>query len=529
MRDWARSRRRGRPLLGAAAFAVGLLALSPLVYLVVRGAERGTGHMVELATEPRTLELLWRSFSLAAVVTVACVVLGTVLAWLTVRSDLPGRRWFAVVLTVPLAVPSYVTGYIWIAEFPQVAGFFGAALVLTVASFPYVFLPVAAALVVADPGVEEVARTLGRSRWNVALTVTARQVWPAAAAGGLLVALYTLHDFGAVALMRYEAFTVAIYNSYRGSFDRTPAAVLGLVLVAAALVLTVVERAARRSANARVGSGAPRRAEPVRLGAWAVPAMTLVLGVVAVSVVVPAAALARWLARSQQLDVDWSRVLSSTVTTVQVAGLGALAVTLLALPVGVYAARSRSLGARLSESVSYVGFALPGITVGLAVVFLGIRVLPQFYQKLPMLVLAYVVLFLPLAVGAVRSTVEAIPEPLEDVSATLGESRLGTGARVLLPLALPGVLAGGALAFLTIAKELPATLLLRPTGADTLATRMWAHTDVLAYGQAAPYAAALILVAALPALVLGHQMGWSGARAVVRGTRQGVELEEAKG
>lgn len=481
-----------------------MFALAPVVHLLMRAFADGPERVFSLVFRPRTLELVWRSGALAVTVTVACLILGLAAAWLTTRTDLPGRRWFALALSLPLAIPSYVSGFVWIAQFPALEGFVGAALVLTCASFPYVYLPVAAALASADPGLEEVARTLGRSRLTAILTVTLRQVWPTAAAGGLLVALYTLSDFGAVALMRYEAFTLAIYGSYRGLLDRTPAAVFGLVLVAIAVVLTVAERSARRGATARIGSGTARTAEPVMLGSRRWPAIGFLAALLVVSVGVPVAGLARWLWRSQQIAVDWSGIWTATTYTLWVSALGALLTTVLALPVGIYAARSHSRLSRFTESAAYIGFALPGITVGLALVFFGIRLLPQWYQQTPMLVIAYAVLFLPLAVGSIHAAVAAIPRGLEDASATLGSGRLLTGLRVTIPIAAPGVVAGAALAFLTIAKELPATLLLVPIGHDTLATGMWRHTETLAYGSAAPYAVILVLIAALPSLVLGR-------------------------
>lgn len=496
--------RRGRPILALAALGVAVFALAPVVHLVMRAFADGPDRVWSLVFRQRTLDLVWRSGILALTVTVACLVVGLAAAWLTTRTDLPGRRWFALALSVPLAIPSYVSGFVWIAQFPALEGFVGAALVLTCASFPYVYLPVAAALASIDPGLEEVARTLGRSRIRTTLTVTLRQVWPTAAAGGLLVALYTLSDFGAVALMRYEAFTLAIYGSYRGLLDRTPAAVFGLVLVALAVILTVSERGVRRGATARVGSGAARTPGAVPLGTARLPAVGFLTAVLAVSVGVPVAGLARWLWKSQQASVDWSAIWTATTYTLWVAALGALLTTALALPVGVFAARSTSPLARFTESAAYVGFALPGITVGLALVFFGIRLLPQWYQHTPMLLIAYAVLFLPLAVGSIHAAVAAIPSGLEDASATLGSGRFLTGLRVTIPLAAPGVVAGCALAFLTIAKELPATLLLVPIGHETLATGMWKHTETLEYGSAAPYAVILVLIAALPSLILGR-------------------------
>ncbi|NGP03924.1 iron ABC transporter permease [Rhodococcus sp. 14C212] len=481
-----------------------MFALAPVAHLIMRAFADGPDRVWSLVFRQRTLDLVWRSGILALTVTVACLVIGVTAAWLTARTDLPGRRWFALALSVPLAIPSYVSGFVYIAQFPGLAGFAGAALVLTAASFPYVYLPVSAALASVDPGLEEVARTLGRSRLRTTLTVTLRQVWPTAAAGGLLVALYTLSDFGAVALMRYEAFTLAIYGSYRGLLDRTPAAVFGLVLVVLAVALTVSERRVRRGATARVGSGAPRPAAPVPLDRQRWTALAFLAVVLVVSVGVPLAGLARWLWFSQQAAIDWAGIWTATTYTLWVAALGALLTTALALPVGTLAARSTSPVARFTESASYVGFALPGITVGLALVFFGIRLLPQWYQHTPMLVIGYAVLFLPLAVGSIRAAVASIPLGLEDASATLGSGRLRTGVRVMVPLAAPGVVAGAALAFLTIAKELPATLLLVPIGEDTLASRMWKYTETLEYGSAAPYAAILVLIAALPSLVLGR-------------------------
>lgn len=506
----------GRPVLGTTALCVGALTLTPLVYLFVRAFDGGTEKVLRLLLRQRTLDLVVRTATLALTVVVASVVVGTLLAWLTVRTDLPGRRIFSMILAAPLAIPSYVSGYLWIAEFPSLAGFSGAALVLTLSCFPLVMLPVSAAFATADPSLAEVSRTLGRGAVRTALTVECRRVVPAAAAGALLVALYTISDFGAVALMRYDAFTLGIYSAYRGGLDRTAAAVLGLVLVVGALVLTLLERRARRGATARVGSGTDRMAEPVVLGRWRVPALAVIVAALGVSVLVPILALARWLSRSLRFTVDWADVLAVSAKTVQYSATAALVVAVLALPVALFAARSTSRSARTAELSTYIAHGLPGITVGLATVFLGIRFLPSFYQTAVLLVVAYVVLFLPLAVGSTRSVVDATPVVLEDVSRTLGAGRVRTDLRVTIPVAAPGIAAGAALVFLTVAKELPATLMLRPRGVDTLATTLWSTTEAFRYGEAAPYALALILISVVPTIVL--------TRALRRTTRKRVTL-----
>jgi iron(III) transport system permease protein len=185
--------------------------------------------------------------------------------------------------------------------------------------------------------------------------------------------------------------------------------------------------------------------------------------------------------------------------------LGALVTTALAIPVGVIAARHRGRLPRLVEQATYAGHALPGIVVALAMVFLAVRYLPVIYQRTPLLIAAYAVLFLPAAMGAVRASVVQSPVVLEDVARSLGRGPVGVLRDVTLPLAAPGILAGAVLVFLTCMKELPATLLLRPTETQTLATELWTRTDVGQYAAAAPYAALLIALAAVPTLFVSQR------------------------
>jgi iron(III) transport system permease protein len=499
-----RRRRQGRAprALIVAATASSLFAVAPLGYLAVRALGGGLATLLGVLTGPRTAELAARSIGLTAAVTAACLVLGTVGAWLVTTTDLPGRRVWGVLLVLPLALPSYVAGFTWIAQWPELTGFAGAFAVLTAVSFPYVFLPVAAALRAGDGGLEEVARSLGHNPARVLFGVTLRRVWPAASAGGLLVALYVLSDFGAVSLMRYDAFTLGIYTSYRATFDRTPAAVLGCVLVVLAAVITWAESRARGRAVVRVGRGAARAGVPVHLHRARLPALAFVGVTVAVSLGVPAYGLVRWTLAGSSAGIDWPELGAATAATLQAALLGALLTIVVALPVGMVAARYGGRWTGAIETAAYAGHALPGVTIGLALVFVGIRVMPAIYQEIPLLVIGYAVAFLPLAIGAVRTAVAAAPPRVEEVARSLGHGPVATFARVTLPLAAPGVAAGAALVFLTCAKELPITLMLHPTGTNTLAVQMWSHTGAGAFAAAAPYAVALVLLAAVPTLWL---------------------------
>jgi iron(III) transport system permease protein len=335
----------------------------------------------------------------------------------------------------------------------------------------------------------------------VALTVTWPRVRPAAAAGGLLVALYVLSDFGAVSLMRFDTLTLGIFTSYRGTFDRTPAYVLGLLLVVLALVVARGESRSRGRAEAPVGGGAGRPAPRVALRArWA---WTAGLGaVVAVALGVPVVSLLRWSWRGATDGLDRGDLVAAAAATAGVSAAAAVLTTVLAIGAGVLAARHPGPTGRRIEELSYLGHALPGLTVGLALVALGVTWAPALYQTVTLLVLGYAVLFLPLTVSAVRSSVAACPPRIEEAARSLGHGPVGAVLRVTAPRAAPGIAAGATLVFLTVAKELPATLLLRPTGMETLAVRLWSLSSVSRYAAAAPYAMVLVLVAAVPVVLL---------------------------
>ncbi|GAB3113057.1 iron ABC transporter permease [Streptomyces calidiresistens] len=504
-----RGRRRGDhriPLvLAVPAALTAAFALLPLVYLGVRALEHGPGRAREIVVSPRTLELLGNSLRLTLTVVLITLLIGVSLAWLTQRTRLPGARLWTVVATLPLAVPSYVMAFGWLSAVPGTSGFAGAVLALSLACFPYVFLPVAAVLRTSDPAREEAARALGHSAAGVFLRVTLPRLRPAAVGGALLVALYVVSDFGAVSIMRYDTFTRAIFMSYRASFDRTPAAALACVLVVITLLLVAAERRVRgRGELAAVGRGAARPPRRVPLGRLAPLALLWCATIASAALLLPVGTLVWWIVTGSSAAWQPAALAATAWSTIAVAAAGAALTTLLALPVGVIAARYRSRASRLLEQASYAAHALPGITVALAFVFLSVRYARPLYQEYPLLVIAYAALFLPLAVTGVRTAVQQSPAVLEDVARSLGHGPLSVLRRVTLPLAAPGVAAGAALTFVVIMKELPLTLLLRPSGMDTLATRLWTHTENQAHAAAAPYALALILIAAVPAHLLGR-------------------------
>ncbi len=480
---------------------VALVAV-PVVHLVARTASADVDRTLAVLLRPRTLELAAGSVTTAGLVALGCLVLGTATAWALARWRLPVPRLWPVLAALPLAMPSYVLAFAWLAVDPSVHGAGPLVVVLVLACAPLVTLPVLAALRHADPGPAEAARTLGASRARVAWTVELPAALPAALAGALLAALYALSDFGAPAALRHPTLTWGVRAAFEGGLDRHLAGVLSLVLVVCGAALVVAERLVRRRAHRRA-RWQERPVDPVALHPVARTAVvTGLLVVVAASVVAPVAVLAHRATLARTRDVDVPRLLESAGHTLLLGTVAALVVTALALPVAAVAARETRPRGRHLESASYLGQAVPGVVVGLSMVSISLTVLPGLYQSTTVLVLAYAVLFLPRAVGSSRAALARVPVGPEQASRTLGRGPWRTWAAVTARHAAPGVAAGALLVALTVAKELPATLMLRPTGVSTLATSLWGHTANAAYGAAAPYALALVLVAVVPAWLL---------------------------
>ena len=483
-------------------------AAIPLVYLIVRTTEAGLGELLDTLLRPRVLQLTLNSVLLAAAVTLSCLVLGTLSALLLTRLRLPASRALLIIAALPLAVPSYLAAYGWLVWMPSLNGFGAAWFVMTAVCTPYVTLPVAAALRGASGDLEMVARTLGRGPVTAFWAATWPQVRPAAIAGALLVCLYALSDFGLVSMLRFQTLTWGINAAYGASFDRNQAALLALVLVVLALVVVAGERRSRGQVD-RAGGRSTTPARPA--GRLLVPAIGLLLLAPVTGILIPVLGLGNRLVEAATLRaIDVPRLFEAIGATLALALGAALITALVALPIAALAARYRGRLVAAIEAVGFLGHALPGIVVGLSLVFFALAAVPALYQTSAVLVFAYVVLFMPRAIGSMRSGIAAVPGSLTDVSRMLGYSPLATWWRVTARLALPGIGIGTLLVAISVMKELPATLLLRPTGVSTLATELWSRTAVFEFGAAAPYAAALVLLAALPTVLL------SGIRGVAK-------------
>ncbi len=501
--------RRPPTALALAGAAVGLCCLLPLLYLAARAAP--SGALAEVLRGGHSWGVAGRTALLTVTVALASVALGLPLAWLTSRTDLPGRRLLTVLLALPLAVPSYVAAFTVVTalgprgllqralepwtgweRLPEIYGFPGAFLVLALLNYPYAYLAARARFALLDESLGEAARVLGAGRWRRFRRVLLPQVAGALFSGGLLSALYTLSDFGAVSLLRYETFTWAIYNHYRASLDRETAAGLSLLLVFAALLVLAAARWFEASA-APAAPGAARSRPPrqTRLGRLRWPAFSFCLLVLLPALLLPVGVCLYWLARAPG-GAAAAGLGAALGRTGLAAALAAVVTTLAALPVAFLVVRFASRVTAALRSVCHLGFGLPGLVVGLSLVFFAVNTLPPIYQTLGLLVFAYAVLSLPQALSPLEASLAPLSPRLDDAARTLGAGWWRRHFRVTLPLLRPGIAAGLALVFLTTVKELPATLMLAPTGFATLATTVWSAAENVELGRAS--AAALLLL-----------------------------------
>ncbi|MEF8773152.1 MAG: iron ABC transporter permease [Halobacteriales archaeon] len=502
----------GLTLLAAAIAAVLVL---PLGWLVVDVFALGP-RAIDLAVAPTTLAVLARTVALVIVVTAASVVIGVPLAVLTVEAALPFRRLWTVVAALPLAVPSYLGAFAAVSAFgpqgvladalaplglgrlPTVYGFAGASVVLTFYTYPYVFLTTRASLLSLDASLVEAARTLNAGRWEAFRRVTLPRIAPGITAGALLVALYTLSDFGTPNIMRVEVFTQFIYARYN-AFMRDYAALLSLQLVAVTAVILAVESRIGADESGAYESRGSRGGGTLALGRWRYLAVLLPAGVGLVAVLLPIGIFGLWLVRTGpgyatgSMAFSWSYGWNSVVVSLLAAG-GAV---LVALPIALQSAVSDSRLAAVADRAPYVGYATPGIVLAIALVSFSFDIVPALHKTIPLLVFAYVVRFMPQAIGSIRTSRMQVDRKLVEAARTLGRSRLRAFRSITLPLIMPGVATGAALVFLTTMKELPATLILRPLGFDTLVTYIWRVEEAGLYGQAAVPALVLVVVSGL--------------------------------
>ncbi len=512
----ARARAARAPLgLLAPAAAAALLVMAPLCTTLVQAGHVGIEHASAVLFRPLVARLLFNTLTLVAASTVCAGLLGTAVAYGLERAAIPGKRMWSVLVVAPLAVPAFIVSYAWVSLSPSLQDFAGALLVVTASYYPLIYLPVAATLRDMDPALEETARSLGCGPWSGFARVVFPHLRPALFGGMLLVALNVLVEFGAFSLLRFRTFTTEIYAEYRTGFNAPEASLLAIVLLAFCFAFLILEIRLRGAARyARIGAGARRQAAPRELGFALWPVLFGFAALVTATLGVPLGMIVFWLmqhaaAATSPVALSIDLLAKSAAASLQFGAAAAVLTLALALPLGFLAARYQGWQITLLERAAYLAQGTPAIVVALALVSLTVHALRPLYQSATTLIIAYAILFLPLALVSVRAVLMQTQPVLEEAGRSLGLGWISVAMRVTLPLAAPGLGAAAALVFVSVVTELTATLLLAPIGTQTLATEVWADTSTLAFAAAAPYAALMVAISLASTWLLAQRFGAS--------------------
>ncbi|GAA0493789.1 iron ABC transporter permease [Alkalibacterium sp. m-11] len=500
-----------------AAISVALVMSIPLIYVVYQSLTAGRASWLRLIGT-RIPNLLWRTLSLATSVTIGSIVIGVGLAWLITRTDLPGRRIWRWLLAVPLVIPPYIGAVAYINILGprgmlfrllarlgsdqlnlsyNVFSFSGTLLVMTLFTYPYVFLITSSAFRKLSQTYEEAGRSMGRGAFYIFLKVNLPLILPAVGAGGVLAFLYVLGDFGAVSMMRYVTFTSAIFFQ-RVGFDIPSAAVLSLVLIALTVLVLIIEKALRRKKVFYQSSGTARDVRLLRLGWGKYPALFFVGGIFFLSVFLPVVVLIYWTVIAAGQGLINSSFAGYMLNSFTIASFSALFSIILSVPILYLYSRNPSPVSNFIYKSSYTGYALPGVIVALGLVSLFNNHIPVLYHTVFLLIIAQVIRFMPQALQSGEAAINMISPRMDESARSLGYSTWKVIFYVTLPSMMPGLLAGGALVFVNTIRELPATLMLRPPGFETLAIRVYYHASEAMYAQAAPGALLIIIISIIP-------------------------------
>nr|WP_231390564.1 iron ABC transporter permease [Pseudomonas qingdaonensis] len=515
-------------------FTVCALVLLPLSVLVL------SWQSIDLQIWSHLLDtqmsrLLGNTLTLILGVGVGVTVLGVSLAWLTSLCEFPGRRWLDWALMLPFAIPAYVLAFVFVGlldfsgpvqtllrewfgpmRLPRVRSTGGVIIVLVLVFYPYVYLLARTAFLAQGKGLMEAARVLGQSPlqafWRVALPMAR----PAIGAGVALALMETLADFGAVAVFNFDTFTTAIYKTWYGFFSLSSAAQLASLLLLAVMLVLYGERRARgavRSSNER-----PRVAALYHLhGVKALAASSWCLLVFACAFVIPVLQLLVWFWQRGRFDLD-ERYGALILHTLYLGAMAALITVAVALLLAFARRQAPTRVVRAGVSLANLGYALPGSVLAVSIMlafsyldnqlvvplssWLGGAGRPLLMGSLAALLLAYLVRFIAVAYGPLENSLGRIRPSLPEASRSLGVSGPRLFFKVYLPLLVPGALSAALLVFVDVLKEMPATLLMRPFGWDTLAVRVFEMTSEGEWSRASLPALTLVLVGLLPVIGL---------------------------
>lgn len=490
----------------AIASIVALVSLVPLGFIVWVTIDVGWKTVVELVFRGRVGDLLINTVLLEATTLPITVALSVALAWLIERTHLPFPNLWSWLMVTPLAVPAFVHSYAWIGVAPGMHGLWSAVFISVIAYFPFIYLPVAATLRRLDPSIEDAAASLGLGPWRVFFRVVLPQLRLAIFAGGLLVALHLLSEYGLFVMIRFDTFATAIVDQFQSAYNSAASNMLSGVLVLCCILLLGLDSLLRgKERYARVGSGSIRPVQRRALGVYLIPALLLPAIVAVLALGVPAYTLLRWLYIGGAGIWRMDTVGNAFIQTIVLALAGGVLAMVTATPMAWLSVRAPSRFQRILEACHYYVGSLPGVVVALSLVTITVRLFLPLYQTFATLIIAYILLFLPRAMVGLRASVAQAPIELERAAMSLGKSPTVAVWLTTMRLAAPGAAASIALVAMGITNELTATLMLAPNGVETLATKFWSLTSEIDYVAAAPHAVMMVVLSLPLTLLLQSQ------------------------
>ena len=500
-------------------FIILITFLLPTFYLIWRFLTF-TRSYVSFFRSWNVFDLLLNTMLLFIFVVISSLILGLLISIILVRFNIPGSKILFTLSVLPLVIPSYIGALTYVSAFSPkglfvqlfssfgineiagIDGFFGSWLVLTLFTYPYVVLICSSALRNLDSTVEDAARSLGKNRFNVYTQVVIPRLKKPIIFSGLLVGLYVISDFGAVSLMRYSTLTKAIYSYYEFNINGDPVIFYSSILIVLALLISFIQRGSEEARSAKV-SGTPKISEKTNLSPRSKVLIYTFLSLVIFSgLILPISVLSYWLIRGLSAGNSVRAVFGGVVGSLSVSLLAALFSVIVSTPIIIMVSQYRSKFGNVLERIMLALYGLPHISVGVAILFITIKIFPSIYQSFTALIISYLIVFLPQAIGAGQASMEQVKSSYLDASAGLGLSKLKSFYRITLPLIYRGLFAGGALVFLSTMKELPQTLLLRPTGLNTMAIDIWSYASEGLFTQAAFSSFILLAISAIPTYIL---------------------------
>ena len=464
--------------------------------------------------------LLFNTISMFFAVVISSLILGLLISIILIRFKITGSKILFTLCTLPLVIPSYIGALTYISAFSPkglyvqifsftglseingIEGFIGSWIVLTLFTYPYVLLICSSALRNLDATVEEAARSLGVKRFRIYTSVVIPRLKKPIIYSGLLVGLYVISDFGAVSLMRYSTVTKAIYTYYEFSLLGDPIIFYSGLLIFLALIISFIQRGSDVSRSAKV-SGTPRIPAKVELSSRSKVIVYFFFAIVIFfGLMLPVSVLSYWLIRGLSLGNDVRAVFGGVVGSFSASIITSILAIIISMPIVIMVSQYRSKFGDFIEKIILALYGLPHLAVGVSILFITVKIFPSIYQSFFALVISYLIVFLPQAVGGGQASMEQVKTSYIDASSSLGKSKIETFRKITFPLIYRGLLAGGALVFLSTMKELPQTLLLRPTGFNTMAVDVWSFASEGLFTQAAFSAFILLAISAIPTYIL---------------------------